>query len=49
MPLAETAGLSAVLPEEYIGDDEHSVRESYLQYILPLLGELPAAAEMTEL
>ena len=49
MPLAETAGLSAVLPEEYIGDDEHSVRESYLQYILPLLGELPAAAEMIEM
>ena len=48
MPLAETAGLSAVLPEEYIGEDEHSIQEGYLDYILPLLGELPAMADLIE-
>ena len=47
--LEETAGLSACLPEMYIGEDEHSVRETYLEYILPLLGELPQPADMMAL
>ena len=49
MPLGETAGRSAVLPEEYIGEDGHSVKDSYLDYVLPLLGDLPRMAELTEL
>ena len=47
MPLKETAGMSAVLPEEYIGEDGHSVRSGYLDYILPLIGELPRMADLT--
>ena len=49
IPLSETAGLSARLPEAYIGEDGHSVRDSYLDYILPLMGELPRMADMTAL
>ena len=45
VPLAETAGLSATLPGAYIGDDGHSVSETYLDYILPLIGELPEMAD----
>lgn len=49
MPLSETAGISANLPEQYIGEDGHSVKESYLDYILPLIGELGEAADMADL
>lgn len=49
LALDQTAGRSACLPEEYIGEDARSVRETYLEYILPLLGELPQPADMTAL
>lgn len=46
IPLEQVAGKERVLELRYVTSDQNFIRKEYLEYILPLIGELPEYAKL---
>ena len=46
MDLEQVAGVERVMDLSYLEENHHQIRESYMDYILPLIGALPEYVEL---
>ena len=42
----QVAGVERVMDLSYLEENHHQIRESYMDYILPLIGALPEYVEL---
>ena len=49
MNLDQAAGVERVMDLSYLEENHHQIRESYMEYILPLIGTLPEYVELKKI
>ena len=47
--LDQAAGVERVMDLSYLEENHHQIRESYMEYILPLIGTLPEYVELKKI